>query len=422
MSINSTSTIIPGTAFRYDYRWLECNTAVLGRNRNGSRWKGVYNNMDIEDDFSRAVDLIYAAGMDPAGWDDAMLAIRGLAKASGSYLLLVDRRTGMPVSGVVHGASDEAYGEDIKYHAWLDEYWPRVLELSSGAIQPTAQRITQEEINSSACYNEFPSKYDSQTQATTRLDISPDRDAVLTVFRGRGDSEYGDDDLKIYRRLLPHIQRAVQINVKMADLDLDAAAAVEQVDNQPHGVIFLDENGRIIFANRFARAILEAADAFTDGPEGLAAIRVGDDARLQDCIASAIAGSLGARLGAGGALTLMRRNSPHPYSVLVAPISRREAIFASARPAAVVLIGDPDATPELPTRHLRRLYGLTKREADIAAMIASGKSASACADAFAITARTAQFHVQNIFAKTGVHSQGGLIKLLLTSGLGRGYG
>ena len=54
---------------------------------------------------------------------------------------------------------------------------------------------------------------------------------------------------------------------------------------------------------------------------------------------------------------------------------------------------------------LRHRYGLTKREAQVAKLLAEGSSNSAIAEELAISPHTARHHTQRILSKLGVHSR-----------------
>jgi DNA-binding NarL/FixJ family response regulator len=59
-----------------------------------------------------------------------------------------------------------------------------------------------------------------------------------------------------------------------------------------------------------------------------------------------------------------------------------------------------------------RAYGLTHREEEVLAMLASGSSVPDVERALVITKSTAKGHVRNIYAKLGVHSREDLAALV----------
>jgi DNA-binding CsgD family transcriptional regulator len=113
-------------------------------------------------------------------------------------------------------------------------------------------------------------------------------------------------------------------------------------------------------------------------------------------------------------MALAKRASPRPYAVLVAPVPERVAPVALAAPAVVVLLTDPDHAPETPVQLLRRVYGLTRKEAQLALALAAGATLADAAKGLRIAAGTARRHLAAIFARTGIHRQSELVRLILS--------
>jgi DNA-binding NarL/FixJ family response regulator len=77
---------------------------------------------------------------------------------------------------------------------------------------------------------------------------------------------------------------------------------------------------------------------------------------------------------------------------------------AVADAMAVASTAPSDGSPgDAPVRDDR--YGLTAREIEVLRLITAGRSNPGIAEALFISPRTAQTHVQNIFAKIGVGSR-----------------
>jgi DNA-binding CsgD family transcriptional regulator len=113
-------------------------------------------------------------------------------------------------------------------------------------------------------------------------------------------------------------------------------------------------------------------------------------------------------------MALAKHTGPRPYAVLVAPVPERAALLSLAGPAAVVLLTDPDHAPETPAQLLRRVYGLTRKEAQLALALAGGASLSDAAERLRIAEGTARRHLAAIFARTGIHRQAELVRLILS--------
>jgi DNA-binding CsgD family transcriptional regulator len=84
-----------------------------------------------------------------------------------------------------------------------------------------------------------------------------------------------------------------------------------------------------------------------------------------------------------------------------------------ASPTALVLIVDPEKEPEPELQALRRLYGLTSTEAEIALRVLDGAGLGPIAEELSVSLATVRTHLQHVFDKTHTHRQAELVRLLL---------
>jgi DNA-binding CsgD family transcriptional regulator len=176
----------------------------------------------------------------------------------------------------------------------------------------------------------------------------------------------------------------------------------------------VSEAGRVIEMNCAAEEIVARHDGLYLDANRLAAMHNSDDSGLNALIASAAASHGGAdEAPPGGTIALSRPSGKRPLSVLVFPVSTSLPALGCERPAAVVFVGDPERSPEPVPDRLRRLYGLTRCEARLAAHIAAGRCLDDTAEQMGITRETARTHLKRVFAKTDTRRQGELVALLL---------
>ena len=97
-----------------------------------------------------------------------------------------------------------------------------------------------------------------------------------------------------------------------------------------------------------------------------------------------------------------------------AAVPERAAPPSLAGSAAVVFLTDPDHAPETPAQLLRRVYGLTRKEAQLALALAGGANLADAAERLRIAKGTARRHLAAIFARTGIHRQAELVRLILS--------
>ena len=107
-----------------------------------------------------------------------------------------------------------------------------------------------------------------------------------------------------------------------------------------------------------------------------------------------------------------------PLNLLVMPIKPETATTfipwsRPRRPAAVLIISDPEMETRARAERLRERFAFTRAEAAFALEIVKGDGRKAAADRLGITVGTARSHLTRIFDKTGSRRQAELVRLLL---------
>jgi DNA-binding CsgD family transcriptional regulator len=182
--------------------------------------------------------------------------------------------------------------------------------------------------------------------------------------------------------------------------------ATETLDQLRHGVVLLTAKGKVSFANRSARAILDEADGLSLERGRLRASDPAAASHLEELL-GAQAGDESPR---GGALALPRPSGRRPLALLVTRLSSRG--FPGGR---AVFLSDPDRGISAGEETLVRLHGLTRAEAALAIEMLKGRSVEAASAELGITVLTARTHLKRVFAKTKTRRQSELVLLLLNA-------
>ena len=77
------------------------------------------------------------------------------------------------------------------------------------------------------------------------------------------------------------------------------------------------------------------------------------------------------------------------------------------------MIINPEQEPEPPKVLIRRLFGLTNAEADVALRVLRGDDITPISADLALSIATIKTHLHHIFDKTDIHRQAELVRLLL---------
>ena len=189
------------------------------------------------------------------------------------------------------------------------------------------------------------------------------------------------------------------------------SAGIEALNALDVGVVLLRAPVEVIFANQSAERVFRRADGLSVRAGSLRASDASSDAALHAAVRVATATE--PSLTAPGAIHVARIESQRPYQLVVTPLPQgTETMKGLPTPHVMVVIADPDRARAVPRQSLESLYGLTPREAALAAALTEGATLKEAARALGMMYETARSHLRRVFEKTGTCRQSELITRL----------
>ncbi|MCC6776415.1 MAG: hypothetical protein IT537_07225 [Hyphomicrobiales bacterium] len=358
----------------------------------------------------RAIDAIYSAALEPGKWTEALQHVSDCLGAAASCVFVVDVGSGRVPLWIGRGL--EIGERDYREHyCAVDPRRHYAIAHPETQLHYDYMLIDERGMDRDEFYEwQYRTTEQLRYFLGCRIRIDDDHSGFAAFHWPRRHGHAQKSDIRLFKRLVPHLERAVQINARIGSLEQHNAVTRAVLDGLGHGVVLLDRGGRAVLVNRAAEAILGAGDGIALAATGIVASRAQDDAALRRLIAAAAA-----MPAAGGAHAVARPSGRAAYSLLVSPLPDASAPFAPGGAVVAVLLTDPEQRHELPEELLIRTYGLTRAEAAVAARIATGSALKQVAGELGIAATTARLHLQRVMNKTGAHRQGDLVRLLLAS-------
>lgn len=369
--------------------------------------------MDSEHQTLDLIDRIYATADDQALWPDFLEHLAGTLRCAATNLFVQDLRN--PA-----GAALATFNTDPTFqHSYADHYGKINIFLIRGQSLLRAGKVwfsdelcPDGESHRSEFYNDWilPQGHSHGLLGIVFNDRA--RVGNLGAIRERRRKPFQPEDKRLLGLLVPHLQRAVELQRRISELESLQAGTAEALDHWTIAVLLVDESGRVLLANRSAEEVLNERDGLALERGILHGNIPQDTTALHQSIREASCPGLLDGISRR-TLTILRPSGKRPLSVFVAPARRRDLFFNAPR-SALVFVSDPERADAPSSEILQHAYGLTPAEANVASLLATGKDIHEIADATCVRQNTIRIQLKRIFDKTGTRRQAELVKLILT--------
>ena len=364
--------------------------------------------MNRQDAFERVVDALNEAMLDDTLWLGTSARIDEACGTKGTMVTFGEE---LPNHTEFFFARMGFRGVDRS--DWLDEYFrdfyaddehlPRLRSLPDSEIAHVTDLFTQEELKTSRMFNDGLARVEGQNGLNVRLD-GPYGSRISWGIADPIDSDgWSSSRLDMIARVLPHLRQYFRVRSALIDARALGASATELLDVTRAGVIQLDRRGRIVEMNDTARRLLRANGGLSDRGGALSAATPEDNATLQQLLSGALP-RFGGR-GESGSMMMGRSSLLPRFALHVKPAANREEGFRSRHVAALVLIVDPVGPARIDPRLVQSVLGLTPAEAEVAVLLAQGRTTRQIAATTGRGYDTVRTHLKNIFAKLRVSRQ-----------------
>jgi DNA-binding CsgD family transcriptional regulator len=218
---------------------------------------------------------------------------------------------------------------------------------------------------------------------------------------------FNGDNLRSMRLLAPHLDRAVRLQMRLNSAELQADMVSGTLDCLAYGVVLVARSGLPLWLNRRAQEMINGSSALRLSSTGLVGHCSSDTRSLRELINGTVSD------GTQGLLAIGRGDDLRPLLLIAIPLKPIGSPDASDQLACgVIFITDPDRTDNPTVEPLRRAFGLTYREAQMAIAISHGHGLQVAADTMGVALTTARSQLQQAFEKTGTKHQAELAALV----------
>lgn len=375
----------------------------LGGNNKANQAKGAAITTELPEPVHAAINKLYEAGFDTALWQEGL---ESLCRAVGAHSAVTVPRIAAENTLLLPSTVEM---EDFLKAYVAEEWYRRDLRAERGwplvdAGQPVVLEqdiVTPEDHAREPMYQDFYQRHGMLWWAGITFK-SLDQHYVVSLARRPDQDPFGESDRRLFRHLTGHLSRALTMAERLATAT--AKGGLGTLEALDCGGILVNARGRVITVNAQAEAML--GEGLTVAGSRLLARDADSNAALQSLI--------GRTLRDGpqeeGAIAIPRPLR-RPILVDVLPIpaeARAPFLFGKA----LLVLVDLDRTPVPRETTLIRAFGLTQREAALAAKLAEGRDLAEAAARLEIGRETARTHLKSIFHKTDTRRQTELVALL----------
>ncbi|KVS42490.1 helix-turn-helix transcriptional regulator [Burkholderia ubonensis] len=369
-----------------------------------------------------AICRVYDAALTPDGWLDALASI---AKAVDAHKSMLNEKMGSAAGRTVSTGFDFDSASRLRREfETRPPGWIKAIPVGTPLRQTSA--ISDADFMRSEIYNEAVRPAGGFYGIVAPLERAQGRDVYFCVCRDLGAADFSSNELDAMALIVPHLTTALKVQDRLAAADLRAQGALDVIAQLNVGVILLDATLRPVFVNRCAEVLAARRDGLLLTGQAVAASRHQDTQDLRRAMSAALAWHDDSRDGRELAIRhrvptrcyLSRRAPRPPLVASVTPICSTGMLSdRNLAERAVLFVTEPDRPCRFDPIVLVRTFQLTRREAELATLLARGIDLADAASRLGIGTETARGYLKQVLAKTDTHRQAELVALLLRSGM-----
>ena len=355
---------------------------------------------------------IYEGPLESPPWSSALQLLRDGLQADHVTLML--RPPSADSSGVMISTGSTTVEATQSYETHFFALDPFV-RLDEGVVVSAEELIGRQWLDS-AVYKEYLKPLGIRHLLGADLYTRDGIECRVRITRSHEAEPFSDEDKALCRLALPHLKRSIQLHARLDSLETERALFAGTINRMLLGIVSFAQSGQILEMNQEAKRILAEKDGLWLSGNTLTVDSVQEGRELQRIFKQVLSGQSEEGPGVVQALSVSRPSGRAKIGVLIRAIPPGPWSESKQRPAVAVFLRDPESSGSQPSQELvRRLFDLTRMEAQLALLLTEGLTLDEAAEHMNVRRNTARTHLRSIFSKTGVTRQTMLVRLLLNS-------
>lgn len=332
--------------------------------------------------FDRLVGLAYEAGADPACWPTFLATYTDALGDRTASLIHHDfaSRTGeLTIGHRVEPEWERAYAETYAaMNPWTS--YGRA-EMRAGSVLVSHMVLSDRELKRTPFYRGFLQQQDILYSLAAVIERSRDATTFIAVQRSEKRGAFGSAEVRFATKLMPHLRRALEVHRRLGARRVLGEALVDVAERLRHGVLLVDRESTVLFANaaagRLGRAVIERVLAVAERGDGVA---FGSD--------------------------------DTPLVVRVVPLKGSRDLLGVSGAARAIFVVTPGQRPLPTAKMLGQIFGITPAEAKVVLALARGATLREIAHQNGTSVATVRTQLKSALEKTRTRRQAELVALV----------
>ncbi|WP_028216471.1 helix-turn-helix transcriptional regulator [Paraburkholderia oxyphila] len=379
--------------------------------------------MDLSNErYEEMIHLLYEAVAEPSGWPALFTALGEAIDANVIHMLALDKKHGslsysdgfnLPVEGEL------AY---IQKYGSIDPRLALMLQRKPGDWIHCHEVFNEEFVSRDPFYQDFLIPIGRRYVSGCKLVDDENVCVIFSVLRGVGENPLGVPEVRFLDKLLPHLTRAVRMQIQNYTFSTKALVGHALVNKLRQPVMLLTTDSSVVLANEAATRLLTATSlaSIAEGklrlPAEYQAQFLDECARLEGLARGEVETPEEVSTYRSIAMTTRSRDghaveSLYAFFTLLVPPKVSGAF--GLRPLVLLLFYHPDSALPVDSELLSAAFNLTPAEIRVCRLLGEGLSPKEIAFRLGTQYETVRKQLQSIYRKTNTDRQSELMRLML---------
>jgi DNA-binding CsgD family transcriptional regulator/PAS domain-containing protein len=363
-------------------------------------------------EWSQLLGQLYDAVLDPDHLPEAMRQACAWLGADSSHFIGWDTTRFVPRIAVVNDPAsvDHVDPDYVAHYSHIDPRRPKLAERPMGEVATCTQFFDDRFVAGSEFYQKFLIPRGRRYTMGVHLYRDERFDFYATFYHRLGREPFSAEQSEKARLLVPHLQRVAQMLVKHESVCVAAEVGESTLDALDQGMLVLDAQGDLLFANRRAEALLRDGRWLAAQGKRVRPV-VGSSAAFDSAVNRVVANGMPDGVILRGSDSSAARWCS--VTILrVAQDTQRALTALYPRARVMLLLTVPNAQRSVTAGQLMQLFGLTQAEARLAQALVRGQTVDDYAQQHGLALPTVRTQVRAVLDKTDAPRQQDLVRML----------